>query len=99
MAASVVVAATSAVAEVVAAAVPRSEVVPVAPVVVLRVAAPVPVRVPVKAPLALVSGVPAAVREVRRGSAVAPASVRTRSAFACWTAAFRSRTLGEWPSC
>ena len=103
MAASVVVA-----VPVVAAAVARLAVVPAAPVVVVPAA---PVVVVLAAPEALgppeaeaadrvlpVSGVPVAVGEVRRGSAAAPTSVRTRSTSACWTAAFRSRTLVGCPS-
>ncbi len=99
-AASAVVAATSAVAvAAVAAAVALLEAVPV----VAAQAAPEPEPEPegLEGPAARVASVPAgpvAVREVRPGSVVAPASVRTRSASGCWMAAFRSRTPGEWPS-
>lgn len=97
MAASVVVAAV--VAAVGAAVVARLEVVPEAPVAAVRVGAPALARRPVRAPRALVPGGPEAVRADRPGSAVAPTSGRTHSAFACWTVAFRSRTLAGWPSC
>ena len=102
-AASAAVAATSAVAvaavaaavAAVAAAVALLEAVPGARVV----EAPEPEGL--EGPAARVASVPVdpvAVREVRPGSVVAPASVRTRSASGCWMAAFRSRTPGEWPS-
>ena len=101
-AASAVVAATSAVAvAAVAAAVALLEAVPV----VAAPAAPEPEPEPepegLEGPAARVASVPegpVAVREVRPGSVVAPASVRTRSASGCWMAAFRSRTPGEWLS-
>lgn len=96
-AASAVVAATSAVAvAAVAAAVALLEAVPV----VAAPAAPEP-EPELEGPAARVASVPegpVAVREVRPGSVVAPASVRTRSASGCWMAAFRSRTPGEWLS-
>lgn len=96
-AASVVVAATSAVAAAaVAAAVALLEAAPVAAAVAVLVEAPEPVGQAAR--VALVSVGPVAARAVRPGSVVAPASVRTRSASRCWMAAFRSRTPGEWPS-
>lgn len=88
--ASVAVAATSAVA-----------VAAVAAAVALLEAVPAPEPEGLEGPAARVASVlagPVADREVRPGSVVAPASVRTRSASGCWMAAFRSRTPGEWPS-
>lgn len=100
MAASVVLAAEAVAAEVVAAAVPRSEVVPEAPVVAVGVAleASEVLEAEVADRVLPVWAAPVAVGEVRRGSAAAPTSVRTRSTSACWTAAFRSRTLVGCPS-
>lgn len=101
MAASVVVAATSAVAaEAVPAAAPRSEVAPEAPVVAVR-GAPGALEAPEAEGADRVLPVwpaPVAVGAVRRGSAVALTSARTRSTFACWMVAFGSRTPGAWPS-
>ncbi len=97
-AASVAVAATSAVAAAVgAAAVAPLEAAPGARVVEAAAPEPEGLEVPVARVASVLAG-PVAVREVRSGSVVAPASVRKRSASGCWMAAFRSRIPGEWPS-
>ena len=95
-AASVAVAATSAVAVAAVAA----AVAPLEAVLAARVVE-APAAPELGGPAARVASVlagPVAVLEVRPGSVEAPASVRTRSASGCWMAAFRSRTPGEWPS-